>query len=458
MKKTKKALLAALACAAAIAGAIGLAACDSGNGGGGGHTHDWGGWTVATPPQNDTPGKATRTCNNSGCDATNEDTELVLPAFNGSESVYSHVTKTKADCSTDGVLTYTYDKDGNHVEFDVNTGKDADVHDYVYTNEGPTGHTAVCSHNGEHLLEKTVHDTNGVNGGCAACGIEKVDVTAVSETRYSVTVTKSGYYEIWSGVIIALPSPSPIYGIGKLGDGDSLDSLEGTDHEIYLYKGTTYYINTPENDVITVVLTKAHEHSLNTEWKSDARGHWHDASCHDGVMVDFAKHEFGEWSEPDEEGTENRSCACGYKEYQIIGTPIQGSYDWEDTEAINCTESNNYIVTVTAVRAEVMSFDPRYDILPQYFSLTNEGDTAKQYTIKILNDNTNLLITTPDGDYYYISEVGEIYTITLQEGETLSIDVTTNDDEGDEDKGYDDAAYEGYSVEAMFRIIVADAA
>ncbi len=463
MTKTKKALLAALACSAALAGAIGLAACNGDGGSGGGHSHDWGDWTVAQNPSKDGTGLATRTCGKSGCDAKSEDKEHVLPVL--SEETYgTPVTKTAADCATDGVLTYTYNntEKGVNVSFDVNVGKDANVHDYVYANEGPTGHTGVCSHNEEHTLAKTAHDTDGVNGGCAACGVEKLIVTQAenqpeSGTRYTFEVAESGYYEIWGAENVLLPNITAFIAcditVGTLGEDGALEAITDVTLELYLTTGT-YYIDDVANNTISVVFVKAHEHTYNTdEWVNDTIGHWHAATCgHENLKSDYAEHSFGEWSEPNEEGVKERACTCGYKEYQGDGnnsTRLEGSYDEEDPELIDCTETGNYIVTVGSEEdmfAEVGWGETAYAPVTLYFTLQNEGSTARKYTFKTLNAIT--YISVEDGDPYDIYEEGATIEMVVEAGQTLNFAVSTNEMDVDEN----------YAADAMFKITVEDAA
>lgn len=130
MKKTKKALLAALACSAALAGAVGLAAC-SGNKDT--HDHKWGSWTVSTQPTNDATGKATRTCSGEGtCDAAATDKEATLPVLTSTDYTKGEDTAT---CQAAGTITYTYNKGGVNVSFNVATPVNADKH------------TDTCGHN-----------------------------------------------------------------------------------------------------------------------------------------------------------------------------------------------------------------------------------------------------------------------------------------------------------------------
>ena len=453
MKKIKKALLAALIGSVIFAGALGLAACDNGNGGGGdAHTHTWS-WEVTTAPTDSTTGTATGTCSGSGtCDATAEEKTATLPVLTSSD--YTKTTKTAANCTTDGVITYKYDKDNVKAEFDVNIGKAANAHDYNYTSNGPAGHSGVCSRDEAHTLTNEAHDTKGENGACSKCGVVKVNITEAETQpstgkRYKLVAEKSGYYEIWGESIVLLPNAAAAaigINIGTLNQDGTLKGLDKLTIELYLWAGT-YYIDATTSEDFEVVLVKEHEHTAKTEWKSDARGHWHEATCHEGAIVDFAEHTFGEWSLPDEEGTASRTCDCGYAEYKIVGTPVHGETDGMSglTTSISVAETGNYIATIEAEREE--GFGENYIVLAQFFDMTNQSGAKKSYTFKVLSGNTQLMLYVGE-DTIYLTEKGATHTIELEAGDTFYFDVSTNDEEG----------YEGYSVEAAFRIIVEDAA
>ncbi len=93
MKKTKKALLAAIACSAALAAAFGLAACNKGDG----HEHSWADdYTVDTPATCTTDGSKSIHCN--GCDEI-KDVE-VIPA--GHSWAEDYTVDTPATCTTNG--------------------------------------------------------------------------------------------------------------------------------------------------------------------------------------------------------------------------------------------------------------------------------------------------------------------------------------------------------------------
>ncbi|MDE5765985.1 MAG: hypothetical protein K2I17_02310 [Clostridia bacterium] len=145
MKKTKKALLAALACSAALAGAVGLAAC---SGGKDTHDHKWGSWTVSTQPTNEATGKATRACTGEGtCDAKATEKEATLPVLTSTDYA---VTNDTATCQAAGTGTYTYNKNGVNVSFTAATPVNASNHTDTCghnqtTPPTPTGHSHVWS-------------------------------------------------------------------------------------------------------------------------------------------------------------------------------------------------------------------------------------------------------------------------------------------------------------------------
>ncbi len=133
MKKTKKALLAALACSAALAGAVGLAAC---SGDKDTHDHVWGNWTVSTQPTTEATGKATRACTGEGtCDAAATEKEATLPVLTSTDYTKGEDTAT---CQAAGTVTYTYNKGGVNVSFNVATPINADKHTDNCGHQTPT--------------------------------------------------------------------------------------------------------------------------------------------------------------------------------------------------------------------------------------------------------------------------------------------------------------------------------
>lgn len=177
MKKTKKALLAALACSAVLAtGAFGLTACNKGDTPPA-HTHSdsWNTWTVTKKPTKGEEGKATRTCTNDGCNATAAEKEYALPNLDSTDYVKG---ADSATCVAAGSMQYTYNKNGVNVSFSVDTPVNSTAHKYtegVYVNTDPEGHYQVCQHaatNAEHNSQKVPHDTDGTNGVCSVCGYD----------------------------------------------------------------------------------------------------------------------------------------------------------------------------------------------------------------------------------------------------------------------------------------------
>lgn len=171
MKKTRKALLAVLACSVALAGAAGLAACSGGDDGDKSHEHAWGNWTVSTQPTDEVTGKATRTCSGEGtCDAKAADKEYTLPALTSTDYTKG---EDSATCAAAGTVTYTYNKNDVNVSFDVATAKKA------HTEEVITGKAATCSENGL---------TDGKK--CTVCGETTVAQTTIEAHHTEIILTQ----------------------------------------------------------------------------------------------------------------------------------------------------------------------------------------------------------------------------------------------------------------------------
>lgn len=185
MKKTKKAVLAAIACSAVLAGAaFGFAGCNNENGETTpAHTHSdsWNTWTVTEIPTKTKHGKATRTCTNDGCNATQAEKERQLPMLGSSEYV---VGKDTATCTTAGTQHYTYNQNGVSVEFDVTTAINPTAHKYVDYEETEGGHYQVCEYNHAHTTEVEEHDTNGEGGTCSKCGYDPNHTHTFDETTW----------------------------------------------------------------------------------------------------------------------------------------------------------------------------------------------------------------------------------------------------------------------------------
>lgn len=185
MKKTKKAVLAAIACSAVLAGAaFGFAGCNNENGETTpAHTHSdsWNTWTVTEIPTKTKHGKATRTCTNDGCNATQAEKERQLPMLGSSEYV---VGKDTATCTTAGTQHYTYNQNGVSVEFDVTTAINPTTHKYGDYEETEGGHWQVCEYNHDHTTTVEAHDANGEGGTCSKCGYDPNHTHTFDETTW----------------------------------------------------------------------------------------------------------------------------------------------------------------------------------------------------------------------------------------------------------------------------------
>lgn len=183
MKKSKL-LSNALCLICAAVFAVGMTACENGeSAGGGAHSHVWGEWTVSTTdaPTATAAGKATRACTGTGdCDAAATDKEYTLPDLTSAD--YSKTADT-ATCTLGGESTYTYNKDGVNVSFDVATsakGHTEEVlqaEDATCTEDGLTAGKK-CSVCGETLVAQdtvTAHghteaDLDDVDATCTEAG------------------------------------------------------------------------------------------------------------------------------------------------------------------------------------------------------------------------------------------------------------------------------------------------
>lgn len=147
------------------------------------HAHVWSNWTVAQgdEPTAEAKGKATRTCNGADdCNATAEDKEYELPVLN--ETDYT-VGDDSATCTETGKITYTYNKDGVNVDFDVATpvkphteqvlaGKDATL------NENGLTAGIKCSECGNILVQQEVTAATGHTfGATSTISVDEKDKT-----------------------------------------------------------------------------------------------------------------------------------------------------------------------------------------------------------------------------------------------------------------------------------------
>ncbi|HBN12471.1 MAG TPA: hypothetical protein DD415_02540, partial [Clostridiales bacterium] len=157
--------------------------------------HSWGDWAVTdeNKPTATETGKATHTCSNANCDATVTEKEYTLPVLTSGD--YTKTADT-ATCSAAGSVTYTYNKDGVSVSFNVATAINPEAHDYgEWQTDRADGHYKVCSHNPEHIIGPEAHDTDGERGTCSVCGYNPghshawSDWTVTDENKPSATAT-----------------------------------------------------------------------------------------------------------------------------------------------------------------------------------------------------------------------------------------------------------------------------
>ncbi len=102
------------------------------------------------------------------------------------------------------------------------------------------------------------------------------------------------------------------------------------------------------------IIIKATGHSFDTEWKSDADGHWHECSC--GEHRDEGSHTFGNWTVTKEatetaDGSKERKCTvCDYVQSEKISA-TGGSAD--DTESDNTDSSGDSDIPQTGDNSNV---------------------------------------------------------------------------------------------------------
>lgn len=440
MKKTKKALLAALACSAVLAGAFGLAACNKNdNGGNGGendtHTHSWSSWTVtdANKPTDSAAGKATRTCSGTGdCDAEAAEKEHELPALSSSD--YSKTEKKAANCTEGGTDTYTYNKDGVNVKFDVATAVDPDAHDYDYVSDGAEGHHGVCDHNPEHVTDTVEHDDKGENGSCSVCGYIAVELNkeitvsgaTIAKPKRFDAVLEAGEYEIIvDGVSFDTTDRSHNLKLafGTLDNGELTPVDTNSQRVLKLETAGTYCVEVYADLTFKIALASEHVHTFNTEkWEYDETGHWHPATCvHTTEKDGYAQHTLGEPSEPDEDGKTFRGCVCGYKEYDYHATKVSGATgEYDDGSPLAVSETGNYAADI--------KLDSHNYPVAQRFNLTNDTDSTKKFTVKVIGDDTKVTLSDFVNSIYYdpIAEVGDSISFLLDAGAYIELTADTN--------------------------------
>lgn len=110
--------------------------------------HVWDEWTVEKKPTAETEGKATRSCNVTGCSGESSHQEVTLPVLDSSDYTLTNDTAT---CAATGTATYTYNKDGKTVSFSAESPVNANNHTYDTSKWVSNGtehwHAANCGHN-----------------------------------------------------------------------------------------------------------------------------------------------------------------------------------------------------------------------------------------------------------------------------------------------------------------------
>ena len=176
---------------------------------------------------------------------------------------------------------------------------------------------------------------------CNICGYERMvyDITAGDNQNYTVTVdsnvtiTCNGDFSKFQGVQVdgELVDPSNYTAVSGSTvltlKSDYLKTLVAGNHIV-----TFVYEDGIATADLTVVEVPAHEHSYDTDWKSDADNHWHACSC--GDKKDAAAHSFkwvtDEAATATQKGSKHEECkVCGYKKAAVeipeTGTPTDPS-------------------------------------------------------------------------------------------------------------------------------------
>lgn len=454
MKKTKKALLAALACSAVLAGTFGLAACNGDKGGDeGGHTHNYQ-WV------NNEDGTHSEKCQNSGCDALVKADSTAAHDAAGADGACSKCgykaeanapekigvgEKTVASLNTTGVTLafegletgkeYTLSSENANVKFYVGIEQNNPV-TFEY---GPATLTvSVKSTQGTLTdvvvkLEEAEEQGGGEEGDYPVIRAEEeVSVTGASfeePKTYEITLT-AGNYQVLSG---GAPVSSGIVSIGSSFFEGFVDPIypEGAD-EIYALAAGKYYVEVTEEMTFKIAKVSA------ADWVSDSKGHWHPAGLE--AKEDYAEHTFGDWSEVDADGVKAKTCSvCGYKEMEVNGTAKVGGKTESAAVAVN--ESGTYTVAVKAVQDPEIA--NKYNPGEQYFKLG--GEEAKKYTVKILTSNTTVAASIAGVDN--LTDVGEDFVIVLEAGEKAVFNIVSNDENVDVN----------YTCKVAFKVTVEEA-
>lgn len=388
MKKTKKIAFATLVCSVALTGAIAFAACD-GTTEPTAHNHKWSAWTVeeANKPTTTAGGKATRTCTGEGeCDAVAAQKEYALPALN--ETDYTKSTKTTATCVTDGVVTYTYNKNGVQVAVDVNVGKDATNH------EADCGHVAHVHNWGDGwtVIEENYPTKTAKGKATRTCSAEGCNATA-ADTEYVLPELTSDKYT-------------------KNGQ-DATCSTDG--HVTYTYTdaedeiSVSFTIDTPASEEF---------HTWRDEWQKTAEGHW--TTCNVGTH-------HSQTVPHDTNGKGGGCSVCGYLPAVVLAVPTgeasaqkTGVYVSDQEERVlnltGLTPGNDYTVACEGV---VFSYGFGYGGSDS-FTFTADDTSANMTLLASGSELEDVTITVTDEGEHVVPFTGG----TLEVGEASAVEIS----------------------------------
>lgn len=163
--------------------------------------HVWGDWeiTAENTPTNDKLGKATKSCTNDGCSATDTE-EIVLPVL--TDDRYK-VTDDSATCGGEGTGTYTYADGTRTLTFVAATPAkehpyalimeyDQDTHWWKVTCE----HTDAKHGETPHVWYDPVIKDKKVQYECKSCGYIKEVTPAPLDIESGNAVTEEGFYAV----------------------------------------------------------------------------------------------------------------------------------------------------------------------------------------------------------------------------------------------------------------------
>ena len=444
MKKTKKALLAALACSAVLAGAFGLAACGGGNGGETQHSHSYGTWTSNNNGTHNgtcanTDGKCDAlTVTNLDCDTTGTDGACSKCGYKAEEDDPTKIkvgTKTIESLTEEGV-TLTFEGLTAEKEYTLSS-----TNDKVEFRVGILQNNPVTFEYGLSTHEVIVHSTEGTltnvviklevadNSGGDENDFTPIELDAeVTVTgastwepkRYQITIAETGEYQALSE---GIPVPNGVIFIGSELDEDGyVVPIEPDMNYAYALEAGTYYIEAGEDLTFKIATSIGHVHTVDTtSWTGDSKGHWHPLTCFDAATAksEVEEHDFGDWSAADEDGVKTKTCSvCQYKEMQVDGTQIKGGRT--DSAAVTVS-AGVYTATIGTAMVE-----GHLSVAEQYFKLVG-GSTAKKYTVKILTSNTTISPDISGVDSF--SEVGGTFEVVLEEGDSVLFNVVSNDED-----------------------------